>query len=132
MITSFPTQYLISAIVIISLALCFYSVGVWGERIQKGLKLWHVVAFTLGITADLVGTSLMEHIAHITHETDRLHSITGLLAVILMLIHAVWAVFTYYRGSQRAKLRFSRFSIAVWAIWLIPYCIGVYIGMSQH
>lgn len=125
------THFLVMAIVVISSALVFYTVGVWGERLQGSLRLWHVIAFLLGVTADVVGTSLMEHIAQLTGMHDRLHTITGFAAVILMIIHAAWALWTYFRGSERAKVNFSRFSIVVWLIWLIPYGIGVYIGMSH-
>lgn len=119
------------AVAVISSALVFYTFGVWGERIQKGLRLWHVVAFLLGVVADVVGTSLMEHIAKLTGQHDQLHAVTGLVAVTLMIIHAVWAVFTYIEGSEKAKRNFSKFSIFVWCVWLIPYFIGVYIGMSH-
>ena len=34
---------LVPAIVIITLALALYTIGVWGERIQGILKWWHVV-----------------------------------------------------------------------------------------
>lgn len=129
--TVVETNFLIAAIIVISSALVFYTFGVWGERIQKGLKLWHVIAFLMGITADIVGTSLMEHIAKLTGDHNELHTITGFTAVGLMLVHAAWAVWTYAKGSQRAKEHFSRFSIVVWLIWLIPYGIGVYIGMSH-
>lgn len=125
------TDLLVPAVLIISSALLFYTVGVWGERIQHSLRLWHVVAFIMGITADVIGTTLMEHIARLTGAHDNLHTITGFTAVVLMFIHAVWAVWTYFRGSARAKEHFSRFSIVVWLVWLIPYGIGVYIGMSH-
>lgn len=125
------TQFLVWAIVIISSALVFYTLGVWGEKLQHGLRLWHVVMFLLGITADLVGTGLMEHIARLTDAHNNLYAITGFTAVALMLVHAAWAVWTYFRGSQRAKQHFSRFSIAAWCLWLVPYMIGVYIGMSH-
>ncbi|MCE7858793.1 MAG: TIGR03987 family protein, partial [Chloroflexi bacterium CFX2] len=29
------------AVIIINLALVFYSIGVWSERLQGGLKVWH-------------------------------------------------------------------------------------------
>lgn len=130
--TLVETHFLITAIVVITSALVFYTVGVWGERLQHGLRLWHVFFFLLGITADLTGTMLMEHIARMTGAHDRIHTITGTIAVVLMLIHAVWAVVTYVRGSDEARRRFSRFSVLVWCIWLIPYFIGVYIGMTMH
>lgn len=130
--TPVETHFLILAITVITSALVFYTIGVWGERLQHGLRLWHVVFFLLGITADITGTTLMEHIARLTGAHDRLHTVTGTIAVVLMLIHAVWAVYTYFRGSERARRHFSRFSVFVWCVWLIPYFIGVYIGMTMH
>ena len=48
-LTTYDDEFLLAAIVIISMALIFYSVGVWSERIQGRLKGWHVTAFGLGI-----------------------------------------------------------------------------------
>ncbi len=125
-------HFLIAAIVVISSALIFYTIGVWGERIQRGLRPWHLVFFTLGLLCDTVGTTLMEHIAVLTHRHNEIHTVTGFIAITLMLIHAFWAYWTYFKGSQAAKRHFSRFSVLVWAIWLIPYFIGMYIGMQMH
>ena len=36
-------HYLIAAISVITSALVFYTIGVWGERLQKRLKFWHLV-----------------------------------------------------------------------------------------
>ena len=100
-------HYLIAAICVISSALVFYTIGVWGERLQKKLKLWHIIFFLLGLVSDAVGTSLM-------------------------FVHASWAIWTYVKGSAEAKRHFNRFSIVVWCIWLIPYLIGMAIGMHLH
>lgn len=126
------TRLLIIVIVTISSALVLYTIGVWGERIQRRLRAWHVVFFILGVCADMTGTTLMEIIARITHTDDKLHAVTGVIAIFLMFIHAIWAIYTYYRGSDRAKRNFNRFSIVVWIIWLIPYFIGVYMGMTHN
>ena len=56
------TSFLGTAIVSITLALVFYSIGTWGERLQKVLKIWHIVFFLLGLTADTLGTSIMSRI----------------------------------------------------------------------
>ena len=125
-------HFLIAAICVISSALVFYTIGVWAERVQRGLKAWHVGFFLAGLMADTVGTGLMEHIARLTGLHDELHTITGVAAIILMFIHAMWAIWTYAKGSPKAKAHFNRFSIIVWLIWLIPYFIGVYIGMALH
>lgn len=126
------THFLIAAICVISSALVFYTIGVWGERIQKKLKAWHVAFFVAGLFAEAVGTGLMEQIAQMTGLQDNLHTITGIIAIVLMFIHALWALWTYFKGSRKAKAHFNRFSIVVWCIWLIPYCIGIYLGMSLH
>ena len=92
------------AIVNITLALVFYTIGTWGERIQHVLKVWHIVFFVLGLCADTVGTTVMSNIASQMDESANVfHAITGLLAIILMAIHAVWAIWTYWKGSEKAK-----------------------------
>lgn len=131
-LTTYDTHFLIAAIIIISLALVLYTVGVWGEKIQKGLRGWHVAFFLMGICADVLGTSFMAELVRLTGQDNRLHEITGLIAVTLMAIHAVWAVMTYWKGTAKARRRFSRFSILVWCIWLVPYFIGVYLGTVLH
>lgn len=131
-LTSYDTEFLIAAIVIISMALIFYSVGVWSERIQGGLRGWHVVAFGLGLLCDFVGTAFMAELVRLTGQDNRLHAVLGSIAVFLMAIHAVWAYWTFRKGSEKAKKSFSRFSIIVWFIWLIPYFIGVYLGMTSR
>lgn len=131
-LTSYDTEFLIAAIVIISMALIFYSVGVWSERIQGGLRGWHVVAFGLGLLCDFVGTAFMAELVRLTGQDNRLHAALGSIAVFLMAIHAVWAYWTFRKGSEKAKRSFSRFSIIVWFIWLIPYFIGVYLGMTAR
>ncbi|WP_298615724.1 HsmA family protein [uncultured Odoribacter sp.] len=130
--TPYENHFLILAIVIISMALVFYSIGVWSERIQGRLKGWHVVTFGLGLACDFIGTSFMARLVRLTGHDDKLHAIMGIIAIILMSIHAIWAFWTFWKGSANAKHNFSRFSIFVWCIWLIPYFIGMYLGMSSQ
>ena len=126
------THYLIAAISVITAALVFYTIGVWGDHVQGKLKFWHILFFLFGLVADTVGTGLMKSIAHMTHLHDEIHTVTGIIAILLMLVHAMWAIWTYTKGSAAAKAHFNRFSIFVWCIWLIPYFIGMYLGMSLH
>lgn len=119
------------AIVIITAALVFYSVGVWAERIQRTLQWWHAGMFAIGLTCDTTGTILMTRIAAeqraqgITQNAaGTLMAWTGTAAIILMGIHLVWAVVVLLRGRENEKHAFHRFSIIVWAIWLIPYIAG--------
>lgn len=130
--TNYDDHFLIAAVIVISLALVFYSIGVWSERLQKQLKGWHVFCFGLGLICDFAGTSFMAELVRLTGQEDQLHAALGLIAVCLMAIHAVWAFWVFRKGSEKAKHNFSRFSIIVWCIWLIPYFIGMYLGMNTQ
>ncbi len=131
-LTQYDFEFLVAAILIISMALVFYTIGVWSEQAQKGLRGWHVAAFGLGFMCDLVGTTFMAELVRLTGEDNRLHAVTGTIAVFLMGIHALWALWTFWKGSAKAKKNFSRFSVVVWFIWLIPYSIGVWLGATSH
>ena len=105
--------------IIISLALVFYTIGVWGERIQGKLKVWHLVFFWLGLVCDTWGTGLMMEMAG--GLTFDIHGVTGVIAILLMMVHAIWATLVLIRKDQKAILNFHKFSVVVWLIWLIPY-----------
>ena len=57
--------------------------------------------------------------------------ITGFLAIVLMLFHALWATWVLYKNDENQKATFHKFSIVVWTIWLIPYFIGMMLGMGR-
>lgn len=114
--------------IIISLALIFYSIGVWSERIQGRLKSWHLVFFWLGLVCDTWGTGLMIKMAG--GLTFDIHGVTGVIAIVLMLIHAIWAAMVLFKKDDKAILNFHKFSLFVWFIWLIPYLSPMIINLS--
>ena len=116
-----------TATILISLALVFYSIGVWSERRTGRLKGWHLVFFWSGLAFDSTGTGIMLHIAG-RLGTD-VHSVTGVLAILFMLLHAIWATVVLVRRNEYAIRNFHRFSVLVWAIWLIPYLTGFFASM---
>jgi uncharacterized repeat protein (TIGR03987 family) len=109
----------IAPLIIISLALVFYTIGVWSERIQGRLKPWHLVFFYLGLVCDTWGTGLMLKAAG--GLTTDIHGVTGFLAIVLMMIHALWATVVLIRKDEKMIVNFHKFSLVVWFIWLIPY-----------
>lgn len=121
---------LIVAVVAITSALVCYSIGVWSEKISGRLKAWHLVFFWIGLAFDTTGTILMGELAD-GQFTLKLHSISGLLAIILMLVHAVWATFILVKKNSGQIRNFHKFSIVVWAIWLIPFVSGAIAGMAR-
>ena len=118
---------LIVSMVLISLALVFYSVGVWSERIAGRLKAWHLAFFWVGFVFDTLGTGIMFEMAGGIGAD--IHSVTGILAIVLMLIHAVWATVVIIRNNEKAITRFHHFSVFVWVVWLIPYLTGFFVSM---
>ena len=118
-----------SASIIITLALVFYSIGVWGERISGRLKPWHLVFFILGLICDTWGTGMMfEMVGGMTFD---IHGISGLIAILLMFIHALWALIVLLRNDEKALMDFHKFSVAVWLIWLIPYFSPMFFNMAS-
>ena len=125
---------LIPAIVAITLALVFYTTGVWAEHKGKELKKWHVNLFWIGLLFDATGTTLMSIMARGGEDIPNqlitlVHGTSGVIAILLMGIHAVWATSVMKGKNQSKKLTFHRFSVVVWAIWLIPYIAGMVMGM---
>ena len=108
-----------TAVIVINLALLFYSIGVWSERIQGRLKIWHTVFFWLGLVCDTWGTGMMfDFVGGMSYD---IHGVSGLLAIILMFVHAIWATLVLLRKDEKMIVNFHKFSIFVWLVWLIPY-----------
>jgi uncharacterized repeat protein (TIGR03987 family) len=114
--------------ILITAALVFYSIATWSERLSGILKPIHLVLFWIGLIFDTSGTGLM--IQNSTIETFSLHSLSGYAGIILMFIHTVWASVVLARNLESMKLRFHRFSITVWILWMFSYINGAVLGMS--
>ena len=123
---------IVFATIAISAALVFYTLGVFGERRHGRLNRRHVVLFWTGLCCDATGTLSMSAFAQANGGGPLgLHAVTGIFAIALMIVHAVWATAVFARGSEKARSTFSRFSIVVWLIWLVPYVCGLLIGMPM-
>jgi len=122
---------LLTSMILITLALLFYSVGVWSERIALYLKAWHLAAFWIGFTFDVSGTYTMSKLATGPFNLLAMHTLTGQIAIWLMLAHAIWATNVVRKGREKARTGFHRYSLIVWLIWLIPYFGGMFMGMTK-
>ncbi|WP_182141745.1 HsmA family protein [Schaalia sp. JY-X169] len=128
----------ILSIVLITVALVFYTIGVWSERIQGELKWWQVGAFALGFAADTSGTLLMSAIAKSDGPSGlegspilaQLMAVSGVVALVLMGLHLAWAVVVMIRNRPAEKKSFHKFSLVVWTIWLVPYFTGAIAAMA--
>jgi len=124
------SNILIFSTVTITLALLFYSIGVWAERYSKYLKLWHVVTFWIGFTFDVAGTSAMHYISDHPFDLTNMHTLTGQIAIWLMLAHAIWATLVVSKNRIELRKSFHSYSLFVWLIWLVPYIGGMFLGMN--
>ena len=118
-----------AAVIVINLALLFYSIGVWSERLQGRLKVWHTAFFWLGLVCDTLGTGMMfDYVGGMSYD---IHGFSGLLAIVLMFIHAIWATVVLVRNDEKMIANFHKFSIVVWFIWLIPYFSPMVFVMAE-
>lgn len=120
---------LIAAMCAITLALLAYTLGVFSERRAGTLKKTHLALFWAGLALDATGTTLMSALAGGAQPASPLHGATGLAAIALMAFHALWASLVLARGDDAARSRFHRLSVGVWLFWLVPYAMGVLMGI---
>ena len=107
-----------------------YTIGVFSERRLGELKRSHLVFFWIGLICDSTGTGLMSIMAQNSGGTmSPLHPVTGFLAIALMLFHAAWATYVVFRGNEKTRRGFHTLSIGVWLVWLVPYFVGMLIGI---
>ena len=59
------TPILMKAVIAITLALIFYTIGVWSEHRAKVLRPVHLAFFWLGLIMDTAGTYMMSQIARV-------------------------------------------------------------------
>jgi uncharacterized repeat protein (TIGR03987 family) len=118
---------MIIAVGFINVALVLYTLGVWAEKIKGRLLWWHAIVFWLGVSADAVGTGAMGVLAGSMIQFN-FHGLTGLTALVLMLFHACWATLVLSRKDEKLIVKFHRYSLFVWIIWLIPMVTGMVFG----
>ena len=78
---------------------------------------------------DVSGTLAMGKLSKDPFNLLDLHTLTGQIALWLMFVHAIWATYVVRKGSESSRIKFHRYSIIVWLIWLIPYFGGMIMGM---
>ena len=125
------TNFMILSTVLITMALLFYTLGVWAEKLAHYLKGWHVIAFWIGFAFDVSGTWAMGKLSNNAFDLSDTHTLTGQAALWLMLGHAIWATVVVFKGSEKHRIEFHTYSIMVWMIWLIPYLGGMWMGMTR-
>lgn len=116
----------------LALALAVYTVGVFAERRSGVLRRWHVVMFWCGLLLDAAGTAILRcSAAQGAAPGFGLPGVIGALALALLLFHANWATVVRIQKDAARQARFHQFSIVVWAVWLVPYVLGMVLGLPH-
>ncbi|QWW20038.1 TIGR03987 family protein [Schaalia sp. 19OD2882] len=114
----------------ITTALVMYTIGVFAQRRTGTLHPRHLVLFVLGLLFDGVGTTIMSAVAGAQGTSaSPLHAASGVAALALMALHTIWAGVILWRRKRQWVAGFHRFSVVVWLFWLVPYVIGMLLGI---
>jgi uncharacterized repeat protein (TIGR03987 family) len=114
--------YVMSGLLAVTLAFVFYTWGIWGPRRGKSIRPKHVVFLWLGLVLDAGGTALMA--MEIGYYRMDIHGVIGTLAIALMAVSAAWATYALSKKDAAATAIYIRWSVWVWAFWLLPYLYG--------
>lgn len=123
------TPLLLTAVILFTIAMVFYSWGIWAEKLVGRLKHWHVVIFACGVSVDALATILTY--IEIGGLVWTPHSIMGFISLGLMTIHFFWAVRVISRGEEHALTSFHKLSLFVWSVWMVSYLSGFVLGMGK-
>ena len=121
-------QEIIVATVLFTLALILYSTAIWSGRAESHFKLWRIVVFFCGVSADALGVWVtVEFIGAIVLTP---HAIFGFSALLLMSLHFLWVLFMFVANRQQT-LGARRFGIFVWSVWMLSYLSGFVTGLQK-
>ncbi|MBU3181868.1 HsmA family protein [Clostridium psychrophilum] len=105
---------LVISIILVNLALIFYTISILNEVNRKILLPWHAVMFCVGLTCDILGTLIMYEIGGSTVRLG-IHDILGCIALLLMVVNAIGSVFVL-KKYKNLLTKFYKSSIFAWAI----------------
>lgn len=117
------------SVVLITLALVLYSIGVWLNWRSKRLLPTYIVLFWCGFAADALATKLMG--ARVERINWDLHTISGYAALALMGTLAAYGTASLMLRKESWQRNFHRFAVPIWIIWVISYATGVYLGIQR-
>ncbi len=120
---------LFTAVILFTIAMIFYTWGVWAEKHASRLKPWHVKMFACGVGVDTLATVLTFIVVGGIVWTP--HAIMGFISLALMAIHFLWALRVIRRGDERALTNFHKLSLIVWVIWMFSYLSGFASGIGK-
>ena len=119
---------IIIATLLFTLALVLYSLAIWSGRTARHFKLWQIIVFFFGVSADALGVWVTVKFIGAIVLTP--HAIFGFSALLLMSLHFLWVLFMFVANRQQT-LGARRFGIFVWSVWMLSYLSGFVTGLQK-
>jgi uncharacterized repeat protein (TIGR03987 family) len=120
---------LLTAILLMNLALVFYSWAVFGTR-SKGLLRKYLCIFAIGLLCDYLGTREMNLYGNATGYWPREHYLVGLASLVGMAVHFLLALVATLATDGTAVSRFfHRVSLVIYGFWLVSFFSGAIAGI---
>jgi len=119
---------IIIATLLFTLALILYSLAIWSGRAARHLKLWQIIVFFCGVSADALGVGIT--IKFIGAIVLTPHAIFGFTSLLLMSLHFLWVLFVFIAGKEQTR-RTHQFGLFVWSIWMLSYLSGFITGLQK-
>lgn len=122
---------LVRAVIMMNLALVFYSWAVFSGR-RQGLHRRHLAVFGIGLLCDFLGTNEMNHIARMYGKAPEWHNLTGIASLAGMAFHFLLALAASSMKRAEAVNRvFHRVSLTIYSCWLAAFLSGAVSGMLR-
>jgi len=119
---------LMRAVVVVTFALIFYSIGVITEQRKTSVSRRVLVFLTAGITCDVSSTALM--IIGSSNIPFTVHGVLGYSALTLMLIDTILIWSHWVKNRQDTVSRsLSVYTRIAYGWWVIAYIAGAIIAM---
>jgi uncharacterized repeat protein (TIGR03987 family) len=117
------TSEIIRAVIVVTGALIFYSIGVITEQRKKAVTHRVLVFLTGGVVLDISATTLM--ILGSTNYPFTVHGFLGYIALLLMLIDAVliWR-HRFQNGQSAISKKLNLYTRFAYGWWVIAYIVG--------
>jgi hypothetical protein len=118
---------IIKAVVVVTFALIFYSIGVITEQRKSSITRFVLIFLTLGVTLDITSTVLM--IMGSSHIT--IHGFIGWSALAVMLVDAV-LIWRYWLKNKSAPVSrgLNLYTRIAYGWWVVAYIAGAIIAMT--
>jgi len=120
---------LIAAIVVVTFALVFYSIGVLNEQRTSILSRRILLFLTAGIVCDVLSTTLM--IIGSNNIPFTIHGFLGYTALALMLIDTtrIWKFWRRTGVTEKVPRNLHVYTRIAYCWWIIAYIAGAIISM---